>query len=1244
MKVLPPIAAIALGLGCASAQDPVITEFVAINASGLLDGDGNTSDWMEIHNPAAAPLDISGYRLTDDPELARFVFPANTILPANGYLIVFASGQPTSDYIDGGGFFHTNFGLSGNGEYLALQRPDGSVVQEFAPEYPGQFDDVSYGLGSFTETTTTAVIATGAPSRWLVPTSDIGTGWQLPGFDDSAWNAASTGIGFGFPGLVGAGGDTGAAMRFISTTAYLRIPFPVDDPAAVSALTLRMKYEDGFAAFLNGIPVASANAPVTLSHTSSASAEHPDVDAVVFETFDLAATGALVAGENVLAIHGLNFNVFGTSSSDFLALPELDVTTSEGGTGPTYGFYPEPTPGAANTTPGFIGFVADTKFSHDRGYYDAPFDLAITTATENATILYTTDGTPPSETNGTPYTAPITIEGTTVLRAIAVRTGYQETNIDTQTYLFVDDIVRQSNSPGPGYPSTWAGRTADYEMDPEVVDDPAYADQFDEAFAALPTLSLVFDPDAFFSPSTGIYQNPQSEGDAWERPLSAEFFVTDGSEPGFRTGAGVRVQGGSSRSPDTPKHSLSLRFRAEYGAGKLRYPLFENSPGGDSAVEEFDLLQLRPEYNFGWMHRHYYQAERAQYGRDQWASDLFIAMGNLGSHGRWTHLFLNGIYWGVYDLHERPDADHMANYLGGTSDDYDTVNSSVATNGDLVAYNAMMDIAYSASIDTPATYAAIQEYLDIDAFIDYMLLNAYVGNRDWDGHNWRAGRRREAGAPYYFFPWDTEFAISNVGGGVFSMPSDFEERTLDFRETTLQTNVLNNNGNRRPTGLHRRLALNAEYRLRYADHVHRHMFNGGTLTPEKAADAWNARAVAMTTAVVAESARWGDFRRDVDSGRWSPAQFDLYTRDGYFLPSQAWILDFYLPERTDIVVEDLENAGLYPATAAPVFSQHGGAVPAGFQLQIDAADTVSVYYTTDGSDPRDPGAFTLVPGSMLAIDQSLLLKARALSSGGEWSALNEALFTVSLTDLRITEIMYRPTPDPLAEFLEITNTGAGTLALTGLRFSAGITFDFDLHSTIASLPPGARLLIVRDLAAFQGAYGNSFDPLIAGTFQNDTALSNNGETLTLEDGNGNVILTFRYDEGFPWPASADGGGRSLVHAGGDPADPLNWRPSLADGGNPGSSDALVPSGDLLVDYAPTLALTPVSLTVTRRLGADHLSHAMEFSEDLADWSGDLVVPELVARSSTGGIEQLVYSLALPVPTERLAARMRVAAR
>lgn len=1184
------------------AAAPQITEFVADNRSSLVDGDGKSSDWIEIHNPDGALLDLSGYHLTDDAaEPAKFTFPAGTTLAAGQYLVVFASNQVDSNHTDAGGNLHSNFSLNPDGEYLALTAPNDSVIQEFSPKFPKQFEDISYGTG--TAAATNSLIATNTPSKWLVPSSDLGTAWRDPAFDDSSWTDAETGIGYGsgYDDFIGTGGNIQGAMWFINSTVYLRIPFQVDDPSTISSLSLRMRYEDGFSAYLNGVPVTSANAPdeASLTHTSNATAENLDAVAIIPADFNL-SPAALVAGTNILSFHGLNFSKSGLNSNDFLLQPELLAADSSAPI--SVGYFTSTTPGFPNASGIATDYVRDTKFSAERGYHTAAFDLEVTTSTVHASIIYTLDGTPPSTTNGTTYTGPIPVSESTTIRVIALKEGLLPTNIDTRTYLFVSDIVQQTRP--AGYPTSWGGGNADYDMDPQVVDDPDYTNEFDEAFAALPTLSLVFDPDSFFHPTTGIYQRPQSEGRAWERPTSAEFFVPGSTESGFQIDAGIRVQGGSSRNTDTPKHSLSLRFRSDYGSAKLKYPLFENSPEGESAVEEFDALQLRPEYNFGWMHRHWYQADHALYGRDQWASDLFLKMGQNGSHGRWVHLFLNGHYWGLYDVHERPDADHMANYFGGKDDDYDTVNSSVATNGDLNAFNAMMNLAYG-SIQTTATYAAIQDYLDLDGFIDYMMLNAYLGNRDWDGHNWRAARKREAGAPYLFFPWDTEFAASHVGGGVFPTPPN-------FFTTSLSTNVTGNNGNRRPTGLQQRLAMNAEYRLRYADRIRAHMFNGGPLSPETSSAAWTTRSTPMSDAIVAESARWGDFRRDVNSGRWTSAQFDLYTRDDHYAPMNEWLINTYIPQRTDIVLAQLEARNLYPGTDAPEFSVHGGRIPRGSEIQIDAPSTV--YYTTDGSDPRQSGgavgasAVSIAPASSITLNASTLLRARTRSAGNEWSALTEATFTIGADGLVISEIMYRPNGNSRAEFLEIHNPADFEIALTGLRFTNGVVFDFDAHSSISSLPANGRLLIVRDLVAFRAVYGNTHDAIIAGIFQEDTGLSNDGEALTLADAAGVEIFNVTYNDASPWPGEADGNGPSLIYRGGTPQVPESWRVSSTDSGNPGSTDRTPYLSGPLADHALagplviTGDISSATASYRAKLTADDVDFIIEFSPNLQTWT------------------------------------------
>ena len=146
-------------------------------------------------------------------------------------------------------------------------------------------------------------------------------------------------------------------------------------------MTLRMKYDDGFAAYINNVavPVASANAPGTLDWESEATADHNDTVAIDFEDFNISAhVGLLNTGsDNVLAIHGLNR--FDTSS-DMLHTPELVISTSTLEEPFDEGYFESPTPGAFNGE-AFVGIVADTTFSVDRGFFNATFSLDIASAT-----------------------------------------------------------------------------------------------------------------------------------------------------------------------------------------------------------------------------------------------------------------------------------------------------------------------------------------------------------------------------------------------------------------------------------------------------------------------------------------------------------------------------------------------------------------------------------------------------------------------------------------------------------------------------------------------------------------------------------------------------------------------------------------------------------------------------------------------------------------------------------------------
>lgn len=871
-----------------------------------------------------------------------------------------------------------------------------------------------------------------------------------------------------------------------------------------------------------------------------------DNDGALHTNFGLGASGGYVA---LIKPDGL------TAAHEYRDFPNQRGFISYGiSTGGDAGYLITPTPGArisdkyqgAANSDKFPGVVEDTKFSRDRGFYYGPFAVTITCQTPNATIRCTTDGSQPTATHGTIVNAPITITTTTPLRAIAYKTDWLPSNIDAQTYIFPEHVVTQTQAEAlaKGYPSSWEGYGADYGMDPDVYNHPDYRDDMVEALLAIPTLSVSTDRDNIFGSSIGIYTHAKQKGLSWERHVSAEFFDVNGTEE-WKANCGLRVQGGASRNAyKSPKHSMSLRFRGGYGPGQLKYELFDKP-----AVDHQNSLQLRAMYNNSWIHSDSGQRGRASMIRDQWARDSMLEMGRpSGGHGTYVHLYLNGIYWGVFNVHERPEASHYDSYFGGGSDQLDAVNSGSAVDGSATSWNSLQSLvsnAVSGGI-TLAEYQNIQKKLDIVNLIDYMIVNHFGANHDWDGHNWRAGGGGENDLPWRIFAWDTERILEGAG--------DDETGT-------------NNSG--KPSRLFHNLRNNAEFKLLFADRLHKHFFNNGPMTPQNTAARWMKRATELDMAIIAESARWGDCRRDIYS-----SGSILYTKKGHWLPEQNSLINSYFPGRSTTVFNKYKNSyGLYPTLAAPVFTPHGGWSLNAQTLTMTTPATV--YYTTDGSDPRLPGGAVNSPNALtysspISLTASVHIRARA-KSGSTWSALNEATFAVGpvAENLRITEIMYHPQntgspSDPNKEYIELTNIGSQSINLNLVKFTNGVDFTFgDIE-----LAPGELVLIVKSQTAFNARYPE-FTGLIAGEYLG--SLSNGGEKIELEDALAQTIHDFKYNDG--WFDTTDGLGFSLTIIDPELTDPnqwdskSGWRTSVVIGGSPGWDDSSVamPRGTIVIN-------------------------------------------------------------------------------
>ena len=603
--------------------------------------------------------------------------------------------------------------------------------------------------------------------------------------------------------------------------------------------------------------------------------------------------------------------------------------------------------------------TAHAKPDQKRGWYDHPITVTFTSDTKGAAIFYTTNGATPSEASGIPYQNPITLSMTTVLRTVATKPGLAPSEVHAYSYIFPAQVIDQT---GAGFPTSWGQTNGVPVVSYYLVKSQAGArsttrDALAAALRALPTVSISADQASLFDNQSGIYANPKENGSAWERPASVELIYPDG-RAGFQINCGLRTQGGWNRKPaESPKHSFRLVFKKEYGPRLLRFPLF----GADGA-QEFSTVILRGGNNNSWLHWSAEERRRADYARDEWMRDTLRAMKHPSARGFFVHLYLNGLYWGVYDLTERPSAPFVAANEGGSPEDYESRKGEKLLSGDHAEWNHMLALA-NAGLETAAKYERFKPYLDLPEFIDYMIANFYGANADWDhSSNWYAARRRDTDGPFQFFIWDGERTLEGV-----------RDDSIDYDD------------DQSPPRLFHKLSENPEFRLLFADRVQRHLFDGGALTPERAAERYQRRAQELAPAVVAEAARWGSYRKDIHPYRIGP--FEDYDVEQHCKPEIKRLLTEYFPQRTAVVIEQFQRRHLFPQIAAPAAKLDNG------QISLNAP-AGTIYYCLESGDPRLPGG-QLAPTAQkysapFAQKNAGKIKARALVGAletGEWSAL-----------------------------------------------------------------------------------------------------------------------------------------------------------------------------------------------------------------------------------------------------------------
>ncbi len=555
-------------------------------------------------------------------------------------------------------------------------------------------------------------------------------------------------------------------------------------------------------------------------------------------------------------------------------------------------FFAVPTPAAQNNNAS-LGLVVDTKFSHNRGFYDAPFNLTITCATPGAQIYYTTDGSAPVENEAstatsTLYTGPVSITSNTCIRAAAIKTGWIPTNIDTHTYIFnASDTIKSL----PVY---------------SIVGDEQKS--LFEPYGVMAIVGGYYSGGVWQSDGAGSYNNPMQRGTGYERPVSFEVLNPQTGD-NCQIDCGIRVAGSDYHRPrytrgdnwdyNYDKFSFKLFFRGEYGNSDLDYPLF---PLADTGT--FKSFVLRGGHN----------DVRNPFIRDEMLRRLHQDMGGVAVTGTVVNFFLNGEFKSFYNPCGRLDDDFFRNYYD-VDTDWDVITQRAVRNGDATAWNAALNFCRYTDLSDTSNYAQAGEMIDITDFIDYLIIQLYSANWDWPSNNWTVSHERSPEGKFRFHCWDMEGTMESgwINGFGFDDFPSWGPGGLNGLETQL-------------AWIYRGLKANPEFKVLFADRIQKHFFYDGALIQANIAK------------------RYTELRQQMSQ----------------VLPGMdTSILTYWIPNRHQIMLDKFTSENLFPSPG-PDFrvngvSQHGGSVFSTDTITIvKTGSSGTLYYTTDGNDPRTP--------------------------------------------------------------------------------------------------------------------------------------------------------------------------------------------------------------------------------------------------------------------------------------------------
>ncbi len=682
----------------------VVNEYVSLNSQGITDIDGEHSDWIELFNLTDQNINLENYNLSDDPDsLNKWTFPSVEI-PANGFLLIFASGKNYS-IDESGNEIHTNFNLELEGEPIILSNNNMTVL-DYAPEQAlladqsfGRIPDGAEFWVTFVDGTANQSNQSGqvfAPNNSLVineiMTSNTSTIEDVDG-EYSDW------IEFYNP-----------SQNSINLFGYSI----TDDPNITDKWI-----------FPN---VTIEPNELLLIFASGKN----------YKSGELHTNFKLSSGSEDLILYNAQNEV-----EDFLFGHQLISDQSfgriENGSNDWVEFY--------SSTPDDDNANGNSKhtleFSHQAGQYPVSFDLAINADSENVQIFYSTNGNEPTPEDNL-YVNPISIE------PIENEPNYFCSNFSTtqEPYEIEENVYKinvvRARAFINGLPASKV-YSKSYMIHPD----------FDRY--TLPMISIVSTEENLFSDDKGIYVTGENfDGDGehtmncfqrgadWERPAHFEFFIDDEliSQDG-----GLRVHGGGSRR--NRQKSFRLYARNQYDSSDY----FEHQFFESKNINKFKRLVLRAQ-----------DGSNSSYMSDEVMSYLMTEHLDEVMATRPVVAFVNGEFWGVYNLRERVDKYYLAENFNANKDSLDLLNANpfeagCCVEGDSDEYIELLEYIENVDPNDPSFYSYIDSQIDIDQYLTYLITQLWAGNYDWPKNNQKYWKDSEAGSKWHWILFDLDFGL-----------------------------------------------------------------------------------------------------------------------------------------------------------------------------------------------------------------------------------------------------------------------------------------------------------------------------------------------------------------------------------------------------------------------------------------------------------------------------------------------------